>query len=41
MYRVYTSCLHNIEKWKSKIWTVCESNGADVEWRAVKCLLYR
>jgi hypothetical protein len=33
---VYTSCFQNIENWKSKIWSVCESDGADVERRAVK-----
>jgi hypothetical protein len=36
MYLVYTSCLQNIENWKSEIWSFCESNGAGVEWRAVK-----
>jgi len=36
VYLVYTSCLQNIENWKSKVWSVYESNSADVERRAVK-----
>jgi hypothetical protein len=36
MYLVYTNFLQYIENWESKIWTVCECNGADVQWRAVR-----